>query len=139
MLFDINRSNIFFVLSCMSCSYILEINPLLVASFAGILPVCRLSFHFVYGFLCCAKAFKFNQVPFVYFCFYFHLLWEVGHSGSCCDLCQRVFSLFSSRSFISSGLTFISLIHFEFIFVYGVRKGSSFILLQVVNKFLTTC
>ena len=36
--------------------------------------------------------------------------------------------MFSSRSFIVSGLTFRSLIHFEFIFVYGVRKCSSFIL-----------
>ena len=34
-----------------------------------------------------------------------------------------------------SGLTFRSLIHFEFIFVYGVRKCSSFILLQVVDQF----
>ena len=34
--------------------------------------------------------------------------------------------MFSSRSFIVSGLTFISLIHFEFIFVYGVRKCSSY-------------
>ena len=34
--------------------------------------------------------------------------------------------MFSSRSFIVSGLTFRSLIHFEFIFVYGVRKWSSF-------------
>ena len=42
---------------------------------------------------------------------------------------------FSSRSFIVSGLTFRSLIHFEFIFVYGVRKCSSFILLQVVDQF----
>ena len=41
--------------------------------------------------------------------------------------------MFSSRSFIVSGLTFRSLIHF--IFVYGVRKCSSFILLQVVNQF----
>ena len=29
----------------------------------------------------------------------------------------------------------LSLIHFEFIFVYGVRKSSSFILLQVVDQF----
>ena len=43
--------------------------------------------------------------------------------------------MFSSRSFIVSGLTFISLIHFEFIFVYGVRQCSSFILLQVVDQF----
>ena len=43
--------------------------------------------------------------------------------------------MFSSRSFIVSSLTFRSLIHFEFIFVYGVRKCSSFILLQVVDQF----
>ena len=43
------------------------------------------------------------------------------------------FAYFSSRSFIVSGLTFRSLIHFEFIFVYGVKKCSSFILLQVVD------
>ena len=47
-----------------------------------------------------------------------------------------VSAMFSSRSFIVSGLTFRSLIHFEFIFVYGVRKCSSFILLQVVDQFL---
>ena len=43
--------------------------------------------------------------------------------------------MFSSRSFIVSGLTFRYLIHFEFIFVHGVRKCSSFILLQVVDQF----
>ena len=43
--------------------------------------------------------------------------------------------MFSSRSFIVSGLTFRSLIHFEFIFVYGVRKCSSFVLLQMVDQF----
>ena len=37
--------------------------------------------------------------------------------------------------FIVSGLTFRSLIHFELIFVYDVRKCSSFILLQVVDQF----
>ena len=46
----------------------------------------------------------------------------MGHRGSCCDLCQRVFCLcFSSRSFIVSRLTFKSLVDFEFIFVCGVR------------------
>ena len=45
---------------------------------------------------------------------------------------ESVLPMFSSRSFIVSGLTFRSLIHFEFFFVYGVRKCSSFILLQVV-------
>ena len=40
-----------------------------------------------------------------------------------------------SSSFIVSGLRFRSLIHFEFIFVYGVRKCSNFILLQMVDQF----
>ena len=43
--------------------------------------------------------------------------------------------MFSTRSFIFSGLSFRSLIHFEFIFVYGVRKCSSFILSQMVDQF----
>ena len=48
---------------------------------------------------------------------------------------ESVLPMFSSRSFIVSGLVFRSLIYFEFIFVYGVRKCSSFILLQVVDRF----
>ena len=48
---------------------------------------------------------------------------------------ESVLPMFSSRSFIVSGLTLRSLIHFEFIFVRGVRKCSSFILLQVVDQF----
>ena len=48
---------------------------------------------------------------------------------------ENVLPMFSSRNFIVSGLMFRSLIHFEFIFVYGVRKCSSFILLQVVDQF----
>ena len=59
-------------------------------------------------------------------------LYTVLHSG--CTSLQQYKLLFSSRSFIVSGLTFRSLIHFEFIFVYGVRKCSSFILLQVVDQ-----
>ena len=43
--------------------------------------------------------------------------------------------MFSSKSFTVSVLIFRSLIHFEFLFVYGVRKCSSFILLQVVDQF----
>ena len=43
--------------------------------------------------------------------------------------------MFSSRSFVVSVLTFRSLIHFKFIFVNGVRKCCSFLLLQVVDQF----
>ena len=38
---------------------------------------------------------------------------------------ESVLPMFSSRSFIVSGLTFISLIHFEFIFVYNGLKTIS--------------
>ena len=48
---------------------------------------------------------------------------------------ESVLPICSYKSFIVSGLTFISLIHFEFIFMYDVRKCSSFILLQVVDQF----
>ena len=48
---------------------------------------------------------------------------------------RESFAYVSSRSFIVSGLIFRSVIRFEFIFVYGVRKCSSFILLQVVDQF----
>ena len=47
---------------------------------------------------------------------------------------ESVLPMFSSRSFIVC-LTFRSLIHFEFIFVDGVRKCYSFILLQMVDQF----
>ena len=50
----------------------------------------------------------------------------------CCNLCQSVLPLFSSKSFIVSGLTLRFLIHFEFIFVDGIRECSNFILLHVV-------
>ena len=63
---------VFLVLSCMSCEYILEFNPLSIVSIAIIFSHLRLSFHLTYSFLCCAKPFKFNQVPLIYFCFNFH-------------------------------------------------------------------
>ena len=43
--------------------------------------------------------------------------------------------MFFSRSYIVSGLTFRSLIHFEFNLVYGVREHSNFILLGTVVQF----
>ena len=41
----------------------------------------------------------------------------------------------SSKSFKVSGLTFRSLIHFKFIFVYDVMKCSNFILLYIAIQF----
>ena len=59
---------VFLVLSCVNCSYILEINSLSVVSFAIIFSHSEgCLFILLFSFLCCAKAFKFNQVPLVYF------------------------------------------------------------------------
>ena len=43
--------------------------------------------------------------------------------------------MFSSKSFIVSGLSFRSLIHYEFIFVFGVQECSNFILLHEAVQF----
>src|SRR3712207_8082739 len=51
------------------------------------------------------------------------------------DVCSSDLPIFSSRSFMVSGLTFKSLMHFEFIFVNGVREWSTFILLHVAVQF----
>ena len=48
---------------------------------------------------------------------------------------KSVLPMFSSKSFIGSGNTFKSLIHFGFIFVYGVRECSNFILVHVAVQF----
>ena len=47
---------------------------------------------------------------------------------------MKVSSMLSSRSVVISGLTFRSIVHFEFIFLFGVRGGTSFILLRVGNE-----
>ena len=47
-------------------------------------------------------------------------MWVIEDPAVIC--LESVLPMFSSRSFIVSGLMFRSLIHFEFIFVYGVRK-----------------
>ena len=49
---------------------------------------------------------------------------------------KGVLLMFSSKSFIVSGLTFRSLIHIEFIFVNGVKKYSNFIFLHVFTAVL---
>ena len=63
---------VFLALSCMSCLYILEINPLSVVSFAVIFSHSEgCLFTLLIDSFAVQKAFKFSQVLFVYFCFYF--------------------------------------------------------------------
>ena len=84
---------VFLILSCMSCLYILEINPLSVVSFAIIFShsegcvftMLRVSFA-VQKLLSLISS---NLLTFV---FYFPLK-EVGHRGSCFDICYWMFCL----------------------------------------------
>ena len=64
---------VFLVLSCMYAACIFW-KLILLSCFICyyFLPFWGLSFHLAYSCLCCANAFKFNQVPLVYFCFYFN-------------------------------------------------------------------
>ena len=104
----------------MSCLYVSEINLLSVTLFTNIFfPSCVFSFPFVYDFLCCSEAF--NSVPLVYF-HYFRRWVKEGIAV----LYVKDYSMFSSKSFIVFGLTFRSLIHFEFIIVCGVRECFEF-------------
>ena len=48
---------------------------------------------------------------------------------------KSVLPMFSSKSFIVSGLTLRPLIHFEFFFLYVVKKCSNIILLHIVAQF----
>ena len=106
----------FYITSCRTQMNFLA-SPLL---FVNVFPqFSRLSFCFVDGFLCCAKALKLKCVPFVYFCFYFlcfrrqmekKLLWFTSKS---------IPSMFSPRRCMVLGLTFRSVLHLKFMFLYG--------------------
>ena len=122
---------VFLVLSYMSCLYVLKINPLLFVSFAVIFShseVCLFTL-FIVSFAV-QKLLSLIRSHLFVCLFLFALLWEVGHKGSCCDLCHRVVCLcFLLRVLWYLSLDLVLLIHFEFIFVCGVRKYSNFILL----------
>ena len=58
---------LFLLLSYMSYLYILEIKPFWLHNLQiFFFPVLRLSFHFVYGFLCCAKLLSFISYLFIF-------------------------------------------------------------------------
>ena len=86
-------SFIFLELSCRSCLYIFEIISLSVDSFAIIFSHsegCLFTLSVV-SFIV-QKLLSLIRSHFL-FLLLFPLLWEVGHRGSSCDLCQRVFCL----------------------------------------------
>ena len=91
---------------------------LLMVSFAGqkLLSLIR-SNLFVFAFIFFTIGDKFKSIAVIY----------VKKCSPCVKAC--------SRNFIVFCITFKSLIHFEFVFVCGVRKCSSFIVLQMVDQF----
>ena len=103
---------IFQVLSCMICLYILEINYLSVASLPIFSPLLMLPFHLASCFLHCSKFLSLVRSHSFIFALisitmgggpYRILLWFTS---------ENVLPVYSSKSFISSCLTFRSLIHF---------------------------
>ena len=127
---------VFSMLSCMSCLYIWHINSLPVMSFANIFSH-SVDCLFILSMISFAVQKLLSLIMSHLFIFAF-ISFALG-DGSKKILLQfmskSVLPMFSSRSFIVSGLTFRSLIHFEFIFVHGVRKCSNFILLHVAVQF----
>ena len=111
----------FLALSCMSCLYILEINLLSVVSFAIIfsysgccLFILLIVFFAVQKLLSLIRSHLFTFV-------FIPITQKLGDGSQRIMLCfmsSSVLLMFSSKSFIVSGLTFRSLIHFEFFFVY---------------------
>ena len=80
------------------------------------------------------KVFLFDVVshifPFVI------LAWEIDMIKYCYEQCLTFCYLcYFSRYFMVSGVTFKSLIHFEFVLLSGVRRRFSFIFLHVFAQF----
>ena len=118
----------------MSCLYILDINPLSVASFVNIFSH-SVGCLFILSMVSFAVQKLLSLIRSYLFTFVFVSFALGVRSLKILDLCQRVFYLFSSRSLVVSSFTFGSLIYFEFIFAYHVRKCSNFILLHVTVQF----
>ena len=97
------------ILSCMSCLYILEIKPLSVTSFANIFShsVGCLFILFMVSFVV-QKLLSLtrSQLFIFYFCFHYS---RRQIEKDVAVIYVKECSMFSSRSFIVSGLTFIGL------------------------------
>ena len=88
-------SFIFLELSWRSCLYIFEINPLSVVLFAIIFSQSEgCLFTLLIVSFAVQKLLSFIRSH-LFILLLFPIFWEVGHRGSCCDLCWRVLCLCS--------------------------------------------
>ena len=115
--FDIELHELFVYL------YILEINPLLVTSFVNIFSH-SISCLFVLVMVSFAvqKLLSFIRSQLFIFVFISITLGDGFKKILLWFMSKSVLPMFSSRSFIVYGLTFRSLIHFEFIFVIHFQR-----------------
>ena len=114
---------VFLILSCTSCLYILELNPLSVASFAIIFSHSQscLFILFIVS-LTVEKLWRLIRSRLFIFVFISMTLGDGSKRILLWFMSKSVLHIFSSKSFIVPSLTFRSLIYF--VFVYGVRKCS---------------
>ena len=78
-----------------------------------LLPICALSFGFVYCFLCCANLLSSSRSH-LKFLFVFPLFWEMDQKNILLwFMSQSVLPVFSSSSCMESSLTFRPLIHWS--------------------------
>ena len=117
----------------MSSLYILDVNPLPDTQFANIFShSIGCLFILLMVSFAVQKLFSLMSPHLLFYCLCFrcHIKKSLARRMS-----RSFLPTFSSRSFVVSGLMFKSLIHFELIFVSGVRLGSRFILLHVTIQF----
>ena len=126
---------VFWVLSYISFSYILDNNPLSDMSFANISSYSVGCLLVLLVIFCCAEAFSFDEVSIVYFCCVFLASGDRSRKMLLQLMSKKLLPVLSPRICMVSGLTLRSIIDFELIFVYGVRKWSCFILLHVAVQF----
>ena len=91
-------SFIFLELSCRCCLYIFEISPLSVALFDIIFSH---SEGCLFTLLIVSFVVQKLLIRSRLFLLFSPIFWEMGHRGSCCDLCRRVFCLCFPPGFYS--------------------------------------